>query len=50
MMLTQINYFNLRVVVLWTINDYPELGALCGSQIVDTELVNYVGQKHIVLD
>ena len=24
------DYFNLRAVVLWTINDYPALGALCG--------------------
>nr|GEZ86137.1 putative transposon, En/Spm-like protein [Tanacetum cinerariifolium] len=30
--------FNLRAVVLWTINDYLVLGTLCGCHAVDSKL------------
>ena len=44
------DYFNLRVVVLWTINDYPALVRYVAAQPVDTEVVQSVGQKQNLSD
>nr|GFB33797.1 hypothetical protein [Tanacetum cinerariifolium] len=38
--------FNLRAVMLWTINDYPALGTLCGCPYSGFNM----GKIHIVLD
>lgn len=44
------DYFNLHVVVLWTINDYLMLGVLCGCPCRGYKLMHYVGKKHIASD
>ena len=45
----QQDFFTLRVVILWTINDFLAHETCQGAQLKDIMVVQYVKKKHILV-